>query len=80
MTPTSEAVPGKVLYAQPDAPSIHVQPYTGQTYPDRIPDTYDIASRAALGVNVLVGADQPPGRLRAVLEGHVRLPPGRHEP
>jgi hypothetical protein len=55
-----EAAAGKIIYAndsRTDLPA--VQPYTGQTYPDRIPDTYDVASRAALGVNALVGATNP---------------------
>jgi hypothetical protein len=56
---TSEAIPGKIIYANEDAPSIPVRPYTGQTYRDTIPDTYDIATRAALGINALTGSANP---------------------
>jgi hypothetical protein len=56
---TSEALPGKIIYANADAPSFPLKPYNGQHYQDRIPDTYDIQSRAALGVNALTGATNP---------------------
>jgi hypothetical protein len=60
-----EAVPGKIEYVSAlplsngNTPSIPLRPYLGQYYPDRIPDTYDVASRAALGINALVGATNP---------------------
>jgi hypothetical protein len=55
-----EVVPGKIGYVNEDLTHLPpVKPYTGQTYLDRIPDTYDVASRAALGVNALVGATDP---------------------
>ena len=55
-----EAVPGKIVYVNDELMDLPpVKPYTGQTYLDRIPETYDVASRAALGVNALVGATNP---------------------
>ena len=54
-----EAIPGKIVYANPDAPALALKPYSGKYYADRIPDTYDIHSRATLGVNVLTGATNP---------------------
>ena len=59
MPTTSEAIPGKIVYANPSARSLPLKPYSGQRYPDRIPDTYDIQSRAALGINALTGATNP---------------------
>lgn len=54
-----EAKAGKIVYINESAALLPVRPYTGQTYPDHVPDTYDVASRAALGVNALVGATNP---------------------
>jgi len=49
----------RIVYASPDAQSIGVKPYAGTRYRDTVPDTYDIAERAALAVNALVGSTDP---------------------
>jgi hypothetical protein len=56
---TGEAVPGRISYVRENPPIVQVKPFSGQTYTDLIPDTYDVASRAALGINALVGSTNP---------------------
>ena len=55
----SDSLPGSIQYICPHPPAVFYQPYLGQSYPDRIPDTYDIAIRAALAINALTGSTNP---------------------
>jgi hypothetical protein len=48
-----------IVYVNPGAATIPVKPYAGTRYRDTVPDTYDIAERAALAVNALVGSTDP---------------------
>ena len=50
---------GKINYVREDIPAIPMKPYEGETYKDMIPDTFDIAERAELGINVLTRATNP---------------------
>lgn len=50
---------GRILYARDRAPQLRAQPCRGRFYRDRIPDTYDVARRAELAINALVGSTNP---------------------
>ena len=56
---TTEALPGEIIYARPGIAPVADKPYTGTTYRDRVPDTYDIAQRAGLAVNGVTGPTNP---------------------
>lgn len=53
------APPGEIAYVNPDPPDVPLKPYIGTRYRDRVPDTYDVAERAALCLNALTGATNP---------------------
>ena len=48
-----------INYIRKDIPSIPMQPYEGETYNDTVPDTFDVAGRSELGINVLTRATNP---------------------
>ncbi|MHB9035388.1 MAG: glycoside hydrolase family protein [Armatimonadota bacterium] len=53
--PVCASEPLKINYIRKDIPSIPVPSFKGERYSDRVPDTLDIAERAALAVNGLTG-------------------------
>ena len=58
--PYKDATPDtEIQYINEDAPSIPVVPYKGKAYEDLVPDTFDIAERAKLAINVLTCATNP---------------------
>jgi hypothetical protein len=57
--PDSGTGPYTINYIRKDVPSISVPPYEGERYSDKVPDTLDLAERAALAVNGLTGPLDP---------------------
>ncbi len=55
------AAPGaeQIQYARREIPPFGIPPYRGQHYEDTIPDTFDLAHRAHLGVRVLTSIADP---------------------
>ena len=52
-----DALPcGKIGYIRERIPEVTPQPYDGESYEDTVPDTFDIAERAELAINVLTCA------------------------
>ena len=49
----------EIVYVREDIPIIPTKPCKGKFYEDLVPDTFDIAERAKLGINVLTGATNP---------------------
>src|SRR5215831_14559591 len=43
----------RVQYARETIPPFSIPPYRGQSYDDKVPDTYDVAERSKLGINGL---------------------------
>ncbi len=46
-------------YIRAEAPRFEIPPYHGTSYEDTIPDTFDVAERAKLGINCLTGIADP---------------------
>ena len=46
-------------YIRKDIPAVALKPCEGETYTDSVPDTFDVAGRAELGINVLTRATNP---------------------
>jgi len=60
MTDKQDVAPaGKIVYVNPNPPEVPLKPYGGTRYRDRVPDTYDVAERAALCINALTRATNP---------------------
>ncbi len=58
--PYQDAAPqeetGQIQYINQEIPNVSLPPSAGETYEDRVPDTYDIAERCRLAINVLTAA------------------------
>jgi hypothetical protein len=50
---------GPVQYIRPSIPHFEIPRYAGETYRDRVPDTFDIAERCRLGVHALTAIADP---------------------
>ena len=57
-TPAHNA-PRRIGYIRETIPHFEIPKYDGETYRDRIPDTYDIAERSRLGINALTAITDP---------------------
>ena len=55
----AEAPCGKIVYVRPNIPSLSVPPVKGKFVTTLVPDTLDIAERAELAINGLVGPTNP---------------------
>ena len=53
-------------YVRKDIPAVTLKPCEGETYTDTVPDTFDVAGRAELGINVLTRATNPHEKGRPV--------------
>ncbi len=54
-----EAKPGSIDYVRAVSDRVPIPPYPGIAYTDRVPDTYDVAERAALALNALTASTNP---------------------
>jgi hypothetical protein len=48
-----------INYIRQDIPEVDIPPYRGETYPDLVPDTFDLAERIELAVNGVTGPTDP---------------------
>jgi hypothetical protein len=57
--PTEEPARRPIEYIRSPAPAVAIPPYRGTTYEDTVPDTFDVAERARLTINVITRATNP---------------------
>ena len=65
----------EIEYVNPQVPTVTLPSYQGERYEATVPDTLDLAERAALAVNGLTGPTNPDADYELYWWGHFRSNP-----